>query len=250
MLDIMQKLRKKKIEVIDDEMPEVQPVIEPDTDEEEAPSSVKIKAKPVENDDDNVELLGENQPYSLAMYIDASMDAKIFVKFIKKVERLVRSNPDYKLYLEWLREERGLDKCAYFHNVNSWKAEIQLHHVLSNLYTICVTVANRLLSTNKRVSSFILADEVVKLHLEDKIALVPLSTTVHELVHAKKVRIPKSQIYGNYQAYYEQHVAFMDDAEKQIYADNEQYLTLQRSDLKELEYKKETRPQIEDEEEE
>jgi hypothetical protein len=229
-------------------MPEVETVSE-EAEDVKLPNSVKVEAESIENDDDNVEFLGKNQPYSLAMYIDSSMDAKIFVKFIKKVERHVRSNPDYKQYLEWLRDEQGLDKCAYFHNVNSFKAEIQLHHVLSNLYTICVTVCNRLLSTNKKVSSFILADEVIKLHLEDKIALVPLSTTVHELVHAKKVRIPKSQIYGNYQAYYEQHVAFMDDYEKEIYADNEKYLTLERSDLKELEYKKDTaRPPVEDDE--
>jgi hypothetical protein len=235
----MQKLRKKKIEVIEGETPEVtRPTNNHEEDRDITPNSVRIEMDNIEPEDDNVEILGKNQQYSLAMYVSKDMDQKLFVKFIRKVERLVRGNVDYKLYLDYLREEKGLDKCAVFPNVTSFRAEIQLHHVLSNLYTICVTVCNRLLSTEKKVSTFILADEVIKLHLEDKIALVPLTTTVHEMVHANKMRIPKSQIYGNYQAYYEQHVTFMDDYEKQIYADNEKFLVIDPSDLKQLEHKK------------
>jgi hypothetical protein len=232
----MKKLKQKKITVINDDAEEPVEVVTPKAKPARA-KSIKMEIDPVDAPDDNVEILGKSQQYSLAMYIDKQMDPKLFVKFIKKVEKMVRSNVDYKLYLDYLREERGLNKCVIFHNVTSQRAEIQLHHVLSNLYTICVTVCNRLLSTNKKVSTFILSDEVIRLHLEDKIALVPLSTTVHELVHAKQMRIPKSQIYGNYQAYYEQHLAFMDDYEKALYTDNEKFLVIDRDEVSELEYK-------------
>jgi hypothetical protein len=232
----MKKLKQKKITVVNDDAEEPVEVVTPKAKPTKA-KSVKMDIENIDAPDDNVEILGKSQAYSLAMYVDKQMDPKLFIKFIKRVERLVRGNVDYKLYLDYLREERGLNKCAIFHNVTSQRAEIQLHHVLSNLYTICITVCNRLLSTEKKVSSFILADEVIRLHLEDKIALVPLSTTVHELVHAEKIQIPKSQIYGNYAAYYEHHEAFMDDYEKAIYSNNEKLLIIDREVVSELEYK-------------
>lgn len=234
----MSKIRKKKIEIIDAEPATLINAEEPDETDELPPSSVKIEVDAIDPDDDNVELIGKNQQFSLAMYIDKNMDPKNFMKFIKKVEKTVRGNPDYKQYLEYLRDEEGMDKCAYFHNVNSSRAEIQIHHVLSNLYTICVTVCNRLMSTGKKVSTFILADEVIQLHMKNWVALVPLTTTIHELVHANKIKIPKGQIFGDYASYYEMHEPFMDEFERAIYKDNETYLVIDKADTKQLEYKK------------
>lgn len=234
----MKKLRTKKIEPIAEEPPPIETANEaPDVGFPPPVTSVRVEMENLATEDDNVEIIGKSQRYSLTMYLDKNTDSKTFAKFIRRVEKLVRSNPDYKMYLDFLRDERGLDKCAYFPNVTSHRAEIQLHHVLSNLYTICVTVANRLMSTGNKVSSFILADEVIKLHLEDKIALVPLSTTVHELVHLNQIRIPKSQIYGHYALYYEQHEPYMDDYERAIYKDNEKFLTVDRKDVQQLEYR-------------
>lgn len=194
-------------------------------------SSVSVEVENVDAEDGNVEIIGKKQEYSLTMYLNSDTDPKVFVRFIKKVERLVRGNPDYKDYIENLRNEEGLDRCAILGKVDVNKAEIHLHHCISNLYTICITVCNRLMAEGKKVSSFILADEVISLHLANKIALVPLTATMHELAHSGKVKIPKSVIYGNYQEYYEQHKAYMDEIELALYEEIEGLEYLGKSDV-------------------
>ena len=225
--------KKAKPVVIDQEAQETTPPWEeqPDQTPETPPSSVEVQVENIEAPDDNVEIIGKNQEFSLTMYLDEDVEPKFFVRFIKKVEQLVRRNPDYQDYVEHLREEKGLDACAYLGKVDVNKAEIHLHHCISNLYTICVTVCNRLMAEKKKVNSFILADEVIKLHMADKVALVPLTATMHELAHAGKIKIPKAVIYGNYRAYYEEHKNFMDEHELQLYEDIEKLEVIQTKEV-------------------
>jgi hypothetical protein len=225
----MAKKSKTKPETIDMETSEAAPPWEDGS--EQPPSSVELEVENIEAPDDNLEIIGKNQEYSLTMYLDPNTDPKVFIRFIKKVERLVRGNPDYKDYIENLRDEEGLDTCAYFGKVDVNKAEIHLHHCISNLYTICITVCSRLMAEGKRVSSFILADEVVKLHLSNKIGLVPLTATMHELAHAGKIKIPRSVVFGDYEAYYEQHKEYMDEYELKLYEDLKTFEHIQRNDL-------------------
>jgi hypothetical protein len=227
----MVKKKKDQTKVIDQEVEEAQSEQQGTPPWEDPPASIAVEIDQIEAPDDNVEILGKNQEYSLTMYLDPDVEAKFFVRFIKKVEQLVRSNPDYKDYITLLRDEMGLDTCAYLGKVDVNKAEIQLHHCISNLYTICVTVCNRLMKTGKQVTSFILADEVVRLHMNDKIALVPLTTTMHELVHAGKIQIPKNVIFGNYHEYFEEHKEYMDEYELKLYEDIEGFEVLDSKEI-------------------
>jgi hypothetical protein len=180
----------------------------------EQPASVGIEVEEVEAEDGNVEIIGDQQPYSLTMYLDKDTDQRTFVDFIRKTERLVRGNPDYKDWVEWMRDEKGLDACAFLTNVDVHRAEIQLHHAPSNLFQICGTVANRIVSEGGKASTFMVADEVLKLHFEGKVGIVPLSSTVHELVHGGKLEIPSTVIHGDWEAYAEEYGPWMDDYEK------------------------------------
>jgi hypothetical protein len=207
--------------------------------EEVAPSSVELEVEQIDAPDDNVEIIGKNQEFSLTMYLDPDVDPKYFVRFIKKVEQLIRRNPDYQDYIENLREELGLDTCAYLGKVDVNKAEIHLHHCISNLFTVCITVCNRLVSQGKQVSSFILADEVTRLHMQNKIALVPLTATMHELAHAGKIKIPKSVIFGDYHLYFEEHKDYMEPDEIKLYEEIEQQDHIKRTDVPMLTYQEE-----------
>lgn len=199
---------------------------------------IKVEVNNLETDDSNIEIVGKNQPNtSIVMYLDANCEDKYFVKFIKATERLIRSNPDYKMYLDFLREENGLDTCAFLKNVTAGKAEIQLHHYPFTLYSICVAVANDMFEKKERISTFILADEVISLHCKDMIGLVPLSCTIHELVHATSIKIPKSKVYGNYLDFYEDYKKYLDqysdiikDLEENPYITKQSIKMLENSD--------------------
>ena len=119
-----------------------------------------IEVDNLEPDDDNIEILGKNQEYSLTMYLDKDVDERTYGKFIRSVEKAVRSNDDYKLWLEELRDIDQLSGDAFFQNISSSDAEIQLHHFPFNLYTICSVVTQKYMEDNKKVPTFIIADKV------------------------------------------------------------------------------------------
>lgn len=174
---------------------------------------IEIKVETIPSDDNNIEVLGTEQNYSLVMYLDKNVEPKHFTKFVKAVERMVRSNVDYKMYLSAIREEPKLSRDAFLHNLSSHEIEIQLHHYPFNLYSVVRIVAEKFLMENKQVSTFIIADEVIKLHLTDKIGLVPLSVTTHELAHLGKLEFIRTQIYGAWEWFYNNYSDYMDEYE-------------------------------------
>lgn len=179
-------------------------------------SEVKIEVENITTDDNNIEVLGTEQNYSLVMYLDKNIEPKYFTKFVKAVERTVRSNVDYKMYLSAIREEPELSRDAFLHNLSSQEVEIQLHHYPFNLYSVVRIIAEKLLMEDKRVSTFIVADEVIKLHLTDKIGLVPLTVTTHELAHLGKLQFLRTQIYGSWEWFYNTYSSYMDDYEHSL----------------------------------
>lgn len=228
----MARIKKATVKTVEEDIAQD---VQSTQSELEIPSSVEIEVEQVECEDDNIEIVGKNQQYSLTMYIDKNIDKKTFIRFIKKVERLVRGNQDFKDYFDFLVDEKGLHKCVVFSRVEAGSAEIQLHHCISTLYDICCTVTNKLINTGKKVSGFIVADEVIKLHFQNKIALIPVTTTVHQLIHSTGILIPKHLIYGNYMEYYEEYKDAMDAKEISLYTEDFQQLT--QNDLFALVYK-------------
>lgn len=172
---------------------------------------VHIDVSNIPTDDDNLEVFGRQQEHSIVMYLDPESDTKHFKKFIKSVEKLVRGNEDYKNWLKSLRDIEFLSKDAYLENVTSDFAEIQLHHFPFNLYTICSVITDKYFKEGKKVSTFIIADAVIREHFMGKIGLVPLSVTNHELAHLQKMKIIRSQIFGNWEEFFNDYVEYLDD---------------------------------------
>jgi len=166
--------------------------------------------------DDNIELQGSNSPFNITMYLDKNSDETYFKKFIKATEKVIRSNKDYNQYLDYLREERGLNACTVLHTVESGEALIELHHFPFTLYTICSIVANDLMSKDEKVSTFYLADKVIQEHFAEYIGFVPLSTTIHELAHLGKITLLKKNIYGSYLSFFNKYNSFFTDREKEF----------------------------------
>ena len=179
-------------------------------------STLPIEVTNIETKDDNIEILGEHQNQTLTMYLDRNVDSKFFVKFIKSVEKMVRSNDDYKLWLSTIRDEPMLSQDAFLYNVGSNVAEIQLHHFPFNLFNVVRNVTDQMLYDDKKVSTFIVADKVIQLHFQGMIGLVPLSVTMHEIAHLGKLNFVRTQIFGEWEAYYEAYKDYMDDYEHSV----------------------------------
>lgn len=173
----------------------------------------------IECEDDNIEILGKNQEYSLTMYLDPNNEYKYVTKFVKAVERVVRGNKDYNLWLEEIRYTKNMTADAFFPNISSDIAEIQLHHYPYNLFTICEMIANDMLGKGLKVSTMTLADAVLMEHFRGNIGLVPLSVTNHELAHLDMLPIQRTQITGNWERFTNKYSHVLSDYSKSIIRD-------------------------------
>ena len=122
-------------------------------------------------------------------------------KFIKKVEQIVRGSDEYKEYIKYLKTHFDMAHCEIFENIrtgNGKKYSIEIHHEPFQLSWIVDTVIRKRQDLDESLNPFMIADEVMKLHYDGWIGLIPLSITAHELVHSDRITIPLQYIYQDY----------------------------------------------------
>ena len=120
------------------------------------------------------------------------------VKFIKQLEALCRSSMEYRDYIKFLRDNMDMNRCSVLKNLVSTKEKqysIEIHHEPLTLFSIVDVVLTKYEDLGKFIDPFEIAAEVMSLHYEGKVGLIPLSITQHELVHDGQIFIPLTKIY-------------------------------------------------------
>ena len=132
-------------------------------------------------------------------------DEKDFEKYIKDIEKCVRGSIEYRRFIAYLRDYMDMDRCAFLANTtrdHENKVKIEIHHYPFTLYDICKIVYNKRLSNNESLEWTMVAKEVMQLHYELLVGLIPLSKTVHELAHNEWIFIPVDNVLGNWNHFY------------------------------------------------
>lgn len=136
-------------------------------------------------------------------------------KFIERIEKNVRSSMEYRDYIRFLKEHIGLDSCIFFQNVSSSNKKhvrIELHHEPFTLYDIVSVVVKKFEEEGIPLNDLSIADEVMELHYANKVGLVPLSKTAHEIIHkSNKLMIPLNMVYGSYSEFIEEYEPYIED---------------------------------------
>ena len=161
------------------------------------PEVIKIDEKPVFDDLD----------YDL-------MDEKDSKKYIDDCKRLIRNSFEYREMVKYLRENMDMDQCSLYENVNNretFKIKIHLHHHPFTLEDICRIVFKKRLQYGEELDTEDIAYEVMSIHYNCLVGLIPLSETVHELVHNKYIFIPMDKVYGKWLDFYNMYQEFMDE---------------------------------------
>lgn len=159
------------------------------------------------------------------------MSEKDKIKLIKTIERIVRSSQEYKQYIAFLRKEVDMTMCSFFNNISnkeSKKVSIEIHHEPFTLFDIAQIVLEKWIAEGKKINPILIAEEVMKLHYQNKVGLIPLSITVHELVHSGKLFIPLQNVYGDF-------ISFLEEYEPYISNDLKDILQIKLKMSKELE---------------
>lgn len=159
-------------------------------------------------------------------------------KIIKRIEKYIRGSMEYKDYILFLRENIGMDACAFFNNINkdtSRSIRIEVHHEPYRLYDYVKVVLQKYQKEGLPLNDLYIAEEVMELHYKNQVGLIPLSKTLHEIVHgnnSERLVIPAYMIFGDYKKYIEEYSDYMDEYDFQKVED----LIKKTKELKENSY--------------
>ena len=187
---------------------------------------------------DLIDVLVIDKPQDMEYQLTISNEREK-TKIVKRIERIIRGSTEYKDYIAFLRENVGMDACAFFNNINkdtSKSLRIEIHHVPFTLFDITKIIVNKYMEEGLPLNELLMAEEVMKVHYSNMVGLIPLSKTLHLMVHgenAEKVVIPAYMIFGNYKKFIEEYGDYMNDEDfKKI-----ERLIQRTKEIKESDYK-------------
>lgn len=146
--------------------------------------------------------------YTIPYYKDESYFSNLdsYQKFVKAVEKLVRSSDRYSKYKAYLMNEARMDHCQVLKDVTTQDAEIEMHHgPIFTLYDYCSIILEYCLIQKWKITTFRVADEVLKEHEKNNIQVVMLSATIHEQVHNRNIFINPDQAFGHLHKFIEKY---------------------------------------------
>lgn len=166
----------------------------------------------------NISHLRIDKPHDFeyTVILDTANDKK---RFIKQCERIVRASLEYRDYINFLKENMNLNQCIFFQGVTSKQTEsrrgrvsIEMHHEPFTLYDYVEVVLKKHMDEGIPISALLIADEVLDLHYGNYVGLVPLSKTMHQIIHdSPKLMVPLTMCYGNYSSFLEMYEPYISD---------------------------------------
>ena len=138
-------------------------------------------------------------------------------KYCTTVKMLVRSTSEYREYIKFLKKYMNMDKCVVFPNLqtDSKRYSIELHHCPFTLMEIINVVVTKRQELGESLNPYLVAEEVLELHYDDKVGLINLSITAHELAEKGRIFIPLQRIYQRYDLFVNEYEEYMDSTLKQ-----------------------------------
>lgn len=149
------------------------------------------------------------QEYNLRDY--DLLDQKDFKKYMTRLENIIRNSYEYKQMVNYLKENLDMNKCSFYENVSNkdnYKIKIHIHHEPITLYDMCIVVFNKRSMYHESLSEEMVAKEVMFLHYNLMIGLIPLAETPHELVHNSYLFVPTTKVLGRYREFVNRYYEF------------------------------------------
>lgn len=149
---------------------------------------------------DNYKIKSSNDIFAEAYYFEPikMFDGTTYEKFIAGCESMIRTSLAYKAYIAYLKTELGLNRDAFNSNITDEMATLEMHHgPIFNLYDYVKIMIDYAFDVGIPVSSFNIAQLVMKEHELNNIQVVMLTKNNHSLVHAGKLNVDLRQCHGN-----------------------------------------------------
>lgn len=137
------------------------------------------------------------------------------VKVYKKIEQIIRISYEYRSFINYIKSELNITKCVIT-NEDTEEIGVDFHHYPLTLYEIVDIVYTTLSEKYDSLTSFDISKEVMKLHYQKKIGLIPLVKTLHEKAHAQNISFPRNFILFNFESLLESDYIIKDEYQIKI----------------------------------
>lgn len=148
---------------------------------------------------------------------------KEFKHFIIRMKYYIRNSYEYKEFIKFLKDKRGLDCCGVHQNVKRQDGfTIHAHHTPFTLEDIVYIVIKKRKESGEDLKMSSIASEVMYLHYMRAVGLYPLCETCHEYAHsdANDLFIPLDKIFGEPDIFVDVYQPWLKDTPLMIKYDN------------------------------
>ena len=152
---------------------------------------------------DNPTLTSPNSLIDLPfeMTRETMLDVETYKSFISSAISGFRGSKEYKAYKSYLMS-LGLDHCQIFGYLSEEELgdrKIEMHHNFLTIYDIAFLITEHSLNTIGHITTFDVIDMLIEEHRSNRIPIVMLSKTPHQLYHADNNNfLPPDMTFGRW----------------------------------------------------
>jgi len=164
---------------------------------------------------EGLELYSDQYPFRLPLRIRTFESEADYMKFIRNVERHVRNSIEYRLWKNYIIDVLGVT-CCMVTEERMDQCSVEVHHHVPSLFVLVKALVNEKIEKEEEFSSFDIALDAIEIHFQNQVGYVTLVKSIHEKFHNGFLKIPSSLIRGNYQAFMESYVKYLDDEDLDV----------------------------------
>ena len=149
----------------------------------------------------NPSIQSQNCSFPLQFYAteESFVDIEYYKRFLENAISRFRTSRTYKNYKGYLMG-LGMNKCQILGNIDENMADLEMHHNFLTIFDIALMITEHTIKTKGYISTFDLVMLLKQEHKENRIPLVMLTKTVHQLYHANEdFVIPAQYCFGYWQ---------------------------------------------------
>ena len=148
----------------------------------------------------NPTIVSPNSPFELPFYQtrESLLDIESYKNFLQNAISRFRQSRTYKNYKSYLIN-LGLDRCQVHGNITNEMATIEMHHNVLTVYDIAIIITEHVINTYGKISTFDLVQLLKEEHKANRVQLVMLSLTPHQLFHNNQDFVISNEMcFGNW----------------------------------------------------
>ena len=151
--------------------------------------------------DFNPSIQSHNCSFPVQFYAteESFVDIEFYKRFLDNAISRFRTSRTYKNYKSYLMS-LGMNKCQILGNIDENMADLEMHHNFLTIFDIALLITEHTIKTKGFISTFDLVMLLKEEHKNNRIPLVMLTKTVHQLYHANEdFIIPAQYCFGYWQ---------------------------------------------------